>query len=64
MSVLPVKHRFVRGFGVGRSVLIVDEIHAYDAYMYGLLEAVLRAQHEAGGSSILSIRYAEQKTQR
>lgn len=53
VSVLPVKHRFVRGFGVGRSVLIVDEVHAYDAYMYGLLEAVLKAQHEAGGSSIL-----------
>ncbi len=53
VSVLPVKHRFVRGFGAGRSVLIVDEVHAYDAYMYGLLEAVLRAQHEAGASSIL-----------
>jgi CRISPR-associated endonuclease/helicase Cas3 len=53
VSVLPVRHRFVRGFGVGRSVLIVDEVHAYDAYMYGLLEAVLASQHEAGGSSIL-----------
>lgn len=53
VSVLPVKHRFVRGFGVGRSVLIVDEVHAYDAYMYGLLDAVLKAQHEVGASSIL-----------
>ncbi|MEN8205524.1 MAG: CRISPR-associated helicase/endonuclease Cas3 [Pseudomonadota bacterium] len=53
VSVLPVKHRFVRGFGVGRSVLIVDEVHAYDAYMYGLLEAVLREQQATGGSSIL-----------
>lgn len=53
VSVLPVKHRFVRGFGVGRSVLIVDEVHAYDTYMYGLLEAVLKAQHDMGGSSIL-----------
>lgn len=53
ISVLPVKHRFVRGFGVGRSVLIVDEVHAYDAYMYGLLEAVLKAQHAAGGSALL-----------
>lgn len=53
VSVLPVKHRFVRGFGVGRSVLIVDEVHAYDAYMYGLLQAVLKAQHDSGGSSIL-----------
>jgi CRISPR-associated endonuclease/helicase Cas3 len=53
ISVLPVKHKFVRGFGVGRSVLIVDEVHAYDAYMYGLLEAVLKAQHAAGGSALL-----------
>ena len=53
ISVLPVKHRFVRGFGIGRSVLIVDEVHAYDAYMYGLLEEVLREQHEAGGSVLL-----------
>lgn len=53
ISVLPVRHRFVRGFGVGRSVLIVDEVHAYDAYMYGLLEEVLRQQKESGGSAIL-----------
>ncbi len=53
ISVLPVKHRFVRGFGIGRSVLIVDEVHAYDAYMYGLLEEVLRQQRAAGASVIL-----------
>ena len=53
VSVLPIQHKFVRGFGVGRSVLIVDEVHAYDAYMYGLLEAVLRQQKVIGGSAIL-----------
>ncbi len=53
ISVLPVKHRFVRGLGVGRSMLIVDEVHAYDAYMYGLLEEVLRQQRQCGGSAIL-----------
>lgn len=53
VSVLPVRHRFVRGFGVGHSVLIIDEVHAYDAYMYGLLEAVLRDQQAAGAASIL-----------
>ncbi|UTJ48539.1 CRISPR-associated helicase/endonuclease Cas3 [Atlantibacter subterranea] len=53
ISVLPVKHRFIRGFGVGRSVLIVDEIHAFDTYMNGLLDAVLNAQYKAGGSAIL-----------
>ncbi|ELG3533553.1 CRISPR-associated helicase/endonuclease Cas3 [Salmonella enterica] len=53
ISVLPVKHRFIRSLGIGRSVLIVDEVHAYDTYMNGLLEAVLKAQVDAGGSAIL-----------
>lgn len=53
VSVLPLRHRFVRGFGVGRSVLIVDEVHAYDRYMYGLLEEVLKDQARMGNSAIL-----------
>lgn len=53
LSVLPVKHKFVRGFGIQKSVLIVDEVHAYDCYMYGLLKAVLRLQHQSGGSALL-----------
>lgn len=53
LSVLPVKHSFVRGFGIGKSVLIVDEVHAYDSYMYGLLAETLKCQREAGGSAIL-----------
>ncbi len=53
ISVLPVRHNFVRSFGLQKSVLIVDEVHAYDAYMYGLLTCVLSAQQQAGGSAIL-----------
>lgn len=53
VSVLPIRHKFVRGFGIGRSVLIVDEVHAYDSYMYGLLTGVLQQQKAAGGSAIL-----------
>lgn len=53
LSVLPVRHAFVRSLGIGRSVLIVDEVHAYDTYMYGLLEEVLRRQKAAGGSAML-----------
>lgn len=52
-SVLPLKHNFVRQFGVGKSVLIVDEVHAYDCYMYGLLDEVLQNQRASGGSAIL-----------
>ncbi|MDY6971448.1 MAG: CRISPR-associated helicase/endonuclease Cas3, partial [Thermodesulfobacteriota bacterium] len=53
ISVLPVRHRFVRSFGIGRSVLIIDEVHAYDAYMYGLLEEMLRQQKSVRGTAIL-----------
>lgn len=53
LSVLPVRHHFVRAFGIRKSILIVDEIHAYDSYMNGLLDLVLGAQKKAGGSAIL-----------
>lgn len=53
LSVLPVRHKFVRGFGLNKAVLIVDEVHAYDAYMHGLLGEVLRRQKATGGSAIL-----------
>ena len=53
LSVLPVRHKFVRGFGLNKSVLIVDEVHAYDSYMHGLLAEVLRRQRDTGGSAVL-----------
>jgi CRISPR-associated endonuclease/helicase Cas3 len=53
ISVLPVRHNFVRMFGLGRSILVVDEVHAYDAYMYTLLEEVLARHAAVGGSAIL-----------
>ncbi len=53
LSVLPVRHQFVRGFGVQKSILIVDEVHAYDSYMYGLLAEVIKRQKQAVGSVIL-----------
>jgi len=53
MGVLGIKHQFVRSFGTRKSVLILDEIHSFDAYMYGLIEKVLKGQHEAYGSVIL-----------
>ncbi len=53
LSVLPVKHKFVRGLGINKSVLIVDEVHAYDSYMHGLLSKVLVRQQQSGGSAVL-----------
>jgi len=53
MGVLGIKHQFVRSFGTRKSVLILDEIHSFDAYMYGLIEKVLKGQHESFSSAIL-----------
>jgi len=53
LSVLPIRHNFVRSFGLMKSILIIDEVHAYDNYMYGLLEEGLKRQKAAGGSAIL-----------
>lgn len=53
MGVLGIKHQFVRSFGTRKSVLILDEIHSFDAYMGGLIEKVLKGQHEAYASVIL-----------
>ncbi|MDD4996831.1 MAG: CRISPR-associated helicase/endonuclease Cas3 [Syntrophales bacterium] len=53
LSVLPVRHKFVRGFGINKSVLIVDEIHAYDSYMHGILSEVISRQRKMGASVIL-----------
>lgn len=53
MGVLGIKHQFVRSFGTRKSVLILDEIHSFDAYMMALIEQVLKGQHEAFSSVIL-----------
>lgn len=53
LSSLPVRHSFVRSFAISRSVLIVDEVHAYDSYMNGLMDDVLEQHRKAGGCAIL-----------
>jgi len=44
MGVLGIKHQFIRSFGTRKSVLILDEIHSFDAYMYALIERVNHTQ--------------------
>jgi CRISPR-associated endonuclease/helicase Cas3 len=41
MSVLSTKHFFLRLFGLAGKTVIVDEVHAYDAYMSHLLDRLL-----------------------
>ncbi|RJQ70258.1 MAG: CRISPR-associated helicase Cas3' [Desulfobacteraceae bacterium] len=53
LAVLPARHQSLRLFGLGRKVLLVDEVHAYDSYMQKLLDALLEIHARQGGSVIL-----------
>jgi CRISPR-associated endonuclease/helicase Cas3 len=52
-SILNIKHQFVRLWGLGNRVVILDEVHAYDTYTSGLLEILLRWLHALGSSAIV-----------
>lgn len=53
LGALKVKHAHMRHALLARSLLVVDEVHASDAYMTVLLEKLLQAHIKAGGHSIL-----------
>ena len=53
LGVLPSRHQSLRLLGLMHKVLLVDEVHACDAYMQLLLCNLLRAHAMAGGSAIL-----------
>lgn len=42
LTILPVRHQFVRLWGLANRVVVFDEIHAYDAYTGTLLLHLLR----------------------
>lgn len=50
---LRTRHATVRLAGLWRKLLVVDEVHAYDDYMQGVLEALLRHQALVGQSVLL-----------
>ncbi len=53
LGVLHSKHQSLRLLGLFGKVLIVDEVHACDAYMQGVLEVLLEFHARVGGSAIL-----------
>ncbi|WP_196161086.1 CRISPR-associated helicase Cas3' [Reinekea sp. G2M2-21] len=53
LAVLPRRHQSLRLLGMARKVLIFDEIHAADDYMFELLESLLALHLHQGGSAIL-----------
>ena len=50
---LTVKNAHMRAAGLARNLLVVDEVHASDAYMREVLAAVLDAHVGAGGYTLL-----------
>lgn len=53
MAVLQTRHVFVRLFGLAHKTVIIDEVHAYDAYMSTLLERLLEWLAALGSPVIL-----------
>lgn len=53
LGILPVRHQFVRLWGMANRVVVFDEIHAYDAYTGTLLEQLVRWLVALGSSVIL-----------
>lgn len=53
MAVMNVKHGFVRAYGLAGKVVILDEVHTYDAYTGTLLDALIGFLREAGCTVII-----------
>lgn len=53
LTILPVRHQFVRLWGLANRVVVFDEIHAYDAYSGTLLLHLLRWLLALGSSVVL-----------
>lgn len=53
LAALKVKWAHLRGSALARSLLVVDEAHASDAYMTELLRALLRSHLAVGGHALL-----------
>lgn len=53
LSSLMVRHAHMRATALLRQLIVVDEVHASDAYMTRILEDVLARHIEAGGHALL-----------
>ena len=53
LAILKTRHFFVRLFGLSHKTVVVDEVHAYDAYMTKLLERLLEWLAALGCSVVM-----------
>jgi len=53
MSVMNVKHSFVRAFGLAGNVVILDEVHSYDLYTGTILQQLVNQLRDWGCTVII-----------
>lgn len=53
MAVLNVRHGFVRAFGLAGKVVILDEVHTYDAYTGAVMDQLIATLIQLGSTVIL-----------
>lgn len=53
LSILPVRHNFIRMWGLANRVVVLDEVHAYDTYTTKLIVTLVEWLVELGSSVIL-----------
>ena len=53
LAALQVKHAPLRGAALSRSLLVIDEVHASDAYMTEIVAELLRGHLAVGGHAML-----------
>ncbi len=53
LAVMPARHQSLRLLGLANKVLILDEVHAYDAYTLETLKRLIRFHGALGGSVVL-----------
>lgn len=53
LAILPTRYATLRLAGIASKILVIDEAHAYDAYMQKEVETLLAFHAAAGGSAII-----------
>lgn len=53
LAALQTRHYFVRLLGLARRVVVIDEVHAYDAYMNVILERLIAWLRATGSAVVL-----------
>lgn len=53
MSVLNVKHGFVRAFGLAGKIVILDEVHCYDVYTGTVIDELVKSLEKMGCTVII-----------